>query len=80
MFKHTGWFVIVSDNPKVPDTLAYQCNACSNQTLCGNDAPPRAYCCGRWVYPPVEKFFGTKLPRVKATNPTRVLVLAHPEL
>jgi hypothetical protein len=77
-FKQTGWFVIVSDNPKVPETLAYQCNACFLQTICG-DGEKKAYCCGRWVYPPKETFFST-LPRIKASTPPRVLHLTHPEL
>jgi hypothetical protein len=79
-FKQTGWFVIVSNNPKVPGRLAYHCNACSSQTICGNDRPPRAFCCGRWVFPPKETFFGSKMPRVKASNSPRVLHLTHPEL
>jgi hypothetical protein len=78
-FKQTGWFVIVSDNPKVPQTLAYHCNACSIQTICG-DGEKKAYCCGRWVYPPIETFFGSKMPRIKASIKPVVLHLAHPEL
>jgi hypothetical protein len=77
-FKQVGWFVIVSDNPKVPETLAYHCNAFFIETICAQD-DKRAYCCGRWIYPPIETFFN-QLPRIKASTPPRVLHLTHPEL
>ena len=69
-----GWFVVVNDNSKVRETVAYRCPSCSVEYFfLGDEQEPRAFCCGQWKTKPEEGWF-SKLPRVKA-QPHRGLIV-----
>jgi len=69
----TGWFIVASSNPKIPDSVAYRCTDCGIDYLFGDDKP-RAYCCGQFKDMPKMGWF-RKLPRVKAEPARGALVL-----
>ena len=49
---------------------------CNSFTMCGDTTKPaRAFCCGRFVTPPKETFWGGKLPRIVAEQPRGVMTL-----
>ena len=73
MSVQTGWFVVVNENSKVRETVAYRCLACSVEYFFLGDDPERVFCCGQWKTKPSEGWF-SKLPRVQA-QPQRGLTV-----
>lgn len=69
-----GWFILESSNTKIPASVAYRCTTCGISYLFGDEAEPKAYCCGEWKTKPKESWF-SKLPRVQSVPVRDALVL-----
>jgi hypothetical protein len=74
MKTQTGWYVLVSQNPKIRPSLAYRCTACGVGYVFG-DSEPRAFCCGVWITPPKKTFWSGDLPVVQSVAPSRPTIL-----
>jgi hypothetical protein len=57
-----GWFFMMFGPYR--KVLCHRCAKCQSFTMCG-DGPQRAFCCGRWITPPKQGFWGSELPRVR---------------
>jgi hypothetical protein len=68
-----GWFIFISSNPKVPESVGYRCNVCGVSYFFGDAKEQRAYCCNEWKKNPSGWF--SKLPRVKAEFARGLVVL-----
>jgi hypothetical protein len=80
MSVQTGWFVVVNDNSKVRETVAYRCLSCSVEYFFLGDDPERVFCCGQWKDKPKEGWLSGKLPRVNAPRAGGMTVLHTPKI
>jgi hypothetical protein len=69
---------------KSGDAHRHSCTKCKNVTMFLGDQPLKAWCCGKWVTPPKENFWGNspvkRMQHKEPRQPLRRQYVAEDEL